>query len=67
MVKPTSLSLKVEDANHDTTNREASIPQNKKIYYCDSVGRAVAYNIRGPQFESSDWQSLYWTFVYSEL
>ena len=29
-----------------------------------SVGRAVSSNSRGPRFESSHWQILYWTFVY---
>ena len=31
---------------------------------CGSVGRAVASHTKGPQFESSHWQNLYWTFVY---
>ena len=31
---------------------------------CGSVGWAVASNTRGPQFESSHRQTLYWRFVY---
>ena len=31
---------------------------------CDSVGRAVASDTKGPRFESSHWQNLYWAFVY---
>ena len=27
---------------------------------CGSVGRAVDSNTRGPRFESSHWQNLYW-------
>ena len=30
---------------------------------CDSVGRAVASDSRGPLFESSHWQNLYWMFT----
>ena len=30
---------------------------------CDSVGRVVASNTRGPQFESNDCQIFYWTTV----
>ena len=31
---------------------------------CDSVGKAFASDSRGPQFKSSHWQNLYWTFIY---
>ena len=37
---------------------------------CDSVGRAVASDTRGPRFESSHRQKiifLYYTFVYRQL
>ena len=32
-----------------------------------SVGREVASNSRGLQFESSQRQNLYWTFIYCQL
>ena len=36
---------------------------------CDSVGRAVASDTRGPRFESSHRQIyyLYWTYIYCQL
>jgi len=34
---------------------------------CGSVGWAVTSNTRGPQFESSHKQNLYWTFIYCQL
>ena len=34
---------------------------------CDSVGRAVASNTRGPRFESSHRQNFYWKIVYYQL
>ena len=34
---------------------------------CGSVGRAVTSDSRGPRFESSLWQNLWWTFTYSQM
>ena len=34
---------------------------------CGSVGRAVASITRGLWFESSHWQNLHWSIVYSQL
>ena len=34
---------------------------------CGSVGRAVASNSRGLQFESSDWQKLYRMFTVNYI
>ena len=41
---------------------------NKKLgSSCGSIGKAVASDSSGQQFESSNWQNLYWPFVYCQL
>ena len=64
---PTGTCVSSKDWGELNTQGFVSVADELFKQVSWSVGRAVASNTRGPQLESSHWQTLYSLFMYRPL